>query len=86
LFESGAAEVDDEGELMRKTLNVLADRLVGLVVPKTTAGACACNSCEPECVPSTVCTTRCARVCRNCDCSRVLSRSCLTAAGCGYRC
>lgn len=70
---------------MRKTLNVLADRLVGLVVPKTTAGACACNSCEPECVPSTRCPSRCARVCRGCNCN-FLSLSCMTAVNCGYRC
>jgi hypothetical protein len=68
---------------MRSRLNILADRLVTMVVPRTTAGACACNGCENECVRSTTCTTRCARVCRNCNCSRVIAYSCLSYTSCG---
>lgn len=70
---------------MRSTLNKLADRLVSLVVPNTTAGACACNGCEYEC--DSWCTvTRCARVCRNCDCSRIISHACVSYANCGAGC
>lgn len=66
---------------MRSRLNTLADRLVSMVVPKTTAGACACNGCEYEIY--TRCASRCARVCRNCDCSRIIGTpSCVSAANC----
>jgi len=70
---------------MRSRLNTLADRLVTRLVPKITAGACACNGYEYEC--SSWCTiTRCARVGRNCDCSKIISRSCVSLANCNWAC
>lgn len=70
---------------MRSTLNKLADRLVNLVVPKTTAGACACNNWEYECF-SGCRNFRCARVHRNCNCSQINGWSCVDGSYCGYIC
>jgi hypothetical protein len=68
---------------MRNALGALADRIVSAVVPKTTAGACPCNGCEPEFVPTSQCTSGCARVCRGCNCN-FLSYSCLSAVNCQF--
>lgn len=35
---------------MRNVLGAVADRLVGLVVPRTTAAACACNDWVDHCI------------------------------------
>ena len=48
---------------MTRKLSRLADRLVAAVVPKTSAGACACNDCW--------CATGGRWCCANCDCSKV---------------
>jgi hypothetical protein len=48
---------------MGKVLGALADRLVALVVPKTTAGACPCFDCYY--VP---CPGGCMYCCERCDC------------------
>ncbi len=56
----------------------MADRLVGLMVPKTTAGACPCGDCVTvgTCGTHGCPTFRVARICYTCDC-QVRSKSCL---------
>lgn len=66
---------------MRNKLGVLADRIVGLVVPRTTAGACACNGCEYERVQLGLCASGCAHVCRGCNCN-MLSYTCQPTSAC----
>jgi hypothetical protein len=59
---------------MTKTLGLAADRLLDLLVPKTTAGACPCNDsyCTPyQCAPGKVRTAR-----TNCDCSKTTYSAC----------
>ncbi|MEJ3653983.1 hypothetical protein WEH80_24665 [Actinomycetes bacterium KLBMP 9759] len=61
---------------MQNLTERLADWLVAVVVPKTTADACGCNGCVRECVGGGLCTTECALVCRGCTCG-YKSHSCL---------
>ena len=58
---------------MSKTLGMLADRLVGAIVPKTAAGACVCNDCYyTQCY-----NTGCRRCCTNCNCTQETCGSCV---------
>lgn len=59
---------------MTKTLGRMTDRLLAVLVPKTTAGACACNDswCTGYyCPRGKVATCR-----ANCDCSKVTCGTC----------
>lgn len=67
--------------MMLKAIGVMGDRLVSLVVPKTTAGACPCNDCFWS-----YCGVLCPRgfrpyVCRSCNCS-LTSITCHQGVGC----
>ena len=58
---------------MSKTLGMLADRLVGAIVPKTAAGACVCNDCYyTQCY-----NPGCRRCCTNCNCTQETCGSCV---------
>lgn len=55
-------------------LGRLADRMLGAVLPKAAAGACACN--DSWCT-TTGCASYAKRTCRaNCDCSKVTCGYC----------
>jgi len=56
-----------------KMLGALADRLVGSIVPKTTAGACACNDSFYS-----PCGTNKCKLCRsNCNCTVTTCSACI---------
>ncbi len=59
---------------MRKTFDALADRLVGAIVPKTTAGACPCGDCYYTCYG---CGTNSRRCCTNCYCTSKTCSACV---------
>jgi hypothetical protein len=68
---------------MRKTLGVLADRLVGHLVPKTVAGACPCGDvyyqfCYCNWATGAAMHKRCQT---NCDCSVTTCGGCSTPIG-----
>jgi hypothetical protein len=54
--------------MIMRLIGMLADQLVAAVVPRTTAGACACNGCTYEKNAKCV-VTNCALVCRDCWCN-----------------
>lgn len=56
---------------MRSVIENVADRLVSLVVPKATAGACPCGDCWDGFCGGGGCPTGFyQRFCSSCDCSR----------------
>ena len=59
---------------MTKVLGGLADRLVGAIVPKTTAGACPCNDCWNT--PWNCGHGFCRRCCTNCNCTITTCEGC----------
>lgn len=59
---------------MTKTLGRMSDRLLSVLVPKTTASACACN--DSYCT-TTGCARGLQRRCRDsCDCSKTTCGAC----------
>jgi hypothetical protein len=72
---SVASAVHERGNAMSRTLGILADRLVGAIVPKTNAGACVCNDCY-----YTPCSAGggngCKRCCTNCNCTSTSCGAC----------
>jgi len=61
---------------MTKTIGRLADRMLGLVVPKATAGACPCN--DTVCVPCPNVPGKVRNARYNCNCTKVTYTACYT--------